>query len=143
MDTISFQPNIIHTSICYKNISRINNTSNNTYHIIHNRKGSKIRAVEQVSAVISDPVAPELTWQIVVGSTAGVIPFVVAGIEFSKRICNVAGSTTLWSNKMMVAQKKCVECGGSGLVLIEKEYIRCPNCGGFLPWQSWKRFFSG
>nr|GEY62497.1 hypothetical protein CTI12_AA327260 [Tanacetum cinerariifolium] len=29
------------------------------------------------------------------------------------------------------------------LVLIEKEYIRCPNCGGFLPWQSWQRFFSG
>ncbi|XP_047164051.1 uncharacterized protein LOC124833578 isoform X2 [Vigna umbellata] len=59
---------------------------------------------------------------------AGVTPFVVAGIEFRKRI---------------IAQKRCEECGGSGLVLREKEYFRCPECGGFLPWQSWKRFFSG
>ncbi|KAI8009332.1 Receptor-like protein kinase [Camellia lanceoleosa] len=58
----------------------------------------------------------------------GVTPFVVAGIEFSKRI---------------VAQRKCGVCGGSGLVLRDKYYFRCPGCGGFLPWQSWKRFFSG
>ncbi|RZC27390.1 hypothetical protein D0Y65_005483 [Glycine soja] len=47
---------------------------------------------------------------------AGVTPFVVAGIEFSKRI---------------IAQKRCEVCGGSGLVLREKEkdYLRCPECG--------------
>ncbi|KAI4374805.1 hypothetical protein MLD38_012756 [Melastoma candidum] len=41
-----------------------------------------------------------------------------------------------------IAQRRCEVCGGSGLVLEEKEYFRCPGCGGFLPWQSWKRFFS-
>ncbi|CAB4308338.1 unnamed protein product [Prunus armeniaca] len=59
---------------------------------------------------------------------AGVTPFVVAGIEFSKRI---------------IAQKRCEVCGGSGLVLTKQDYVKCPGCGGFLPWQSWKRFFSG
>ncbi|GMH14446.1 hypothetical protein Nepgr_016287 [Nepenthes gracilis] len=42
-----------------------------------------------------------------------------------------------------VAQRRCELCGGSGLVLRDKSYFRCPGCGGFLPWQSWKRFFSG
>ncbi|XP_076929355.1 uncharacterized protein LOC143593685 [Bidens hawaiensis] len=98
------------------------------YHGNRLRFSSRISAVDDISGVTFVPGDPEITWQIVVGSIAGVTPFVVAGIEFSKRI---------------VAQKKCDECGGSGLVLIEKEYIRCPNCGGFLPWQSWKRFFSG
>ncbi|KAL8239193.1 hypothetical protein R6Q59_015760 [Mikania micrantha] len=95
---------------------------------------NRISAVDEVSAITYDPLIrftsvcnglgyPVFDFEI----AAGVAPFVVAGIEFSKRI---------------VAQKKCIECGGSGLVLIEKEYIRCPNCGGFLPWQSWKRFFS-
>ncbi|ERM99616.1 uncharacterized protein LOC18427651 isoform X2 [Amborella trichopoda] len=75
-----------------------------------------------------DPVRSEITWQILTGTLAGVIPFVVAGIEFSKRI---------------IAQKRCDVCGGSGLVLRDKDYSRCPGCGGFFPWQSWKRFFSG
>ncbi|KAL5125916.1 hypothetical protein HKD37_02G006042 [Glycine soja] len=50
---------------------------------------------------------------------AGVTPFVVAGIEFSKRI---------------IAQKRCEVCGGSGLVLREKEkdYLRCPECVPFI-----------
>ncbi|KAG6596745.1 hypothetical protein SDJN03_09925, partial [Cucurbita argyrosperma subsp. sororia] len=80
------------------------------------------------AAAAADPTQVEITWQIVVGAIAGVTPFVVAGIEFSKRI---------------VAQKRCKECGGSGLVLMDKDYFRCPECGGFLPWQSWRRFFSG
>ncbi|XP_073281507.1 uncharacterized protein [Primulina huaijiensis] len=89
---------------------------------------SKISAVTELSAFTSDPPHPELTWQIVIGSLAGVTPFVVAGIQFSKRI---------------VAQKKCNVCKGSGLVLRDKYYFRCPGCGGFLPWQSWRRFFTG
>ncbi|KAH7843458.1 hypothetical protein Vadar_016843 [Vaccinium darrowii] len=85
-------------------------------------------AIDDVSAAV-DPAQAEITWQIVVGALAGVTPFVVAGIEFSKRI---------------VAQRRCEVCGGSGLVLRDKKYyFRCPGCGGFLPWQSWKRFFSG
>ncbi|KAI3496854.1 hypothetical protein L1887_39232 [Cichorium endivia] len=114
-----------------KSFSVSNRKSSNLHHGNRRRfsiRRKRVSTVAEVSAITSDPVTAEITWQIVVGSIAGVTPFVVAGIEFSKRI---------------VAQKKCFECGGSGLVLIEKEYIRCPNCGGFLPWQSWKRFFSG
>ncbi|KAG5551009.1 hypothetical protein RHGRI_009439 [Rhododendron griersonianum] len=85
-------------------------------------------AFNDVSAAV-DPAQAEISWQIVVGALAGVTPFVVAGIEFSKRI---------------IAQRRCGVCGGSGLVLRDKKYyFRCPGCGGFLPWQSWKRFFSG
>ncbi|KAI4307905.1 hypothetical protein L6164_031032 [Bauhinia variegata] len=88
---------------------------------------TRLTAINDVSGIL-DQAPVEVTWQIVVGAIAGVTPFVVAGIEFSKRI---------------IAQRRCKECGGSGLVLMEKEYFRCPECGGFLPWQSWKRFFSG
>ncbi|XP_059444401.1 uncharacterized protein LOC132176262 [Corylus avellana] len=90
------------------------------------RSVARIAAINDVSAATS-PAGVEVTWQIVVGVIAGVTPFVVAGIEFSKRI---------------MAQKRCEVCGGSGLVLRDKYYFRCPGCGGFLPWQSWKRFFS-
>ncbi|KAK6947035.1 hypothetical protein RJ641_000508 [Dillenia turbinata] len=85
------------------------------------------RAIDDISAA-ADPAQVQVTWQIVAGAVAGVTPFVVAAIEFSKRI---------------VAQKRCSACGGSGLVQRENYYFRCPSCGGFLPWQSWKRFFSG
>uniref|UniRef100_A0A7N0UB84 Uncharacterized protein n=1 Tax=Kalanchoe fedtschenkoi TaxID=63787 RepID=A0A7N0UB84_KALFE len=40
-------------------------------------------------------------------------------------------------------RRNCAVCKGSGLVRREKYYFRCPRCGGFLPWQSWKRFFTG
>ncbi|KAI5078195.1 hypothetical protein GOP47_0008019 [Adiantum capillus-veneris] len=72
--------------------------------------------------------APSVTWQVAVGTIAGITPFVVAGIEFSKRIA---------------AQRNCNVCGGSGLVKRDEYYFRCYSCGGFLPWQSWKRFFTG
>ncbi|MED6149728.1 hypothetical protein PIB30_065344 [Stylosanthes scabra] len=88
---------------------------------------TKVSALNDVTTVL-DPAPVEISWQIIVGTLAGVTPFIVAGIEFSKRI---------------IAQRKCEECGGSGLVFREKKYFRCPECGGFLPWQSWKRFFSG
>ncbi|KAL8153050.1 hypothetical protein V2J09_010810 [Rumex salicifolius] len=95
----------------------------------------RIKAVNDfVSAAATvDPSEAQLTWQIVTGSlgwsVAGVVPFVVAGVEFRKRIA---------------AQKKCSVCNGTGLVLRDnKFYFRCPGCGGFLPWQSWKRFFTG
>ncbi|XP_038691919.1 uncharacterized protein LOC119990145 [Tripterygium wilfordii] len=88
----------------------------------------KTTAISDVSAS-ANPAEAEVTWQIIVGAIAGITPFVVAGIEFSKRI---------------MAQRRCEVCGGSGLVLRDKKYyFRCPRCGGFLPWQSWKRFFSG
>ncbi|XP_041996746.1 uncharacterized protein LOC121746863 isoform X1 [Salvia splendens] len=56
-------------------------------HRCTNKPGNIIRfqsrAVTVNDAITSDP---ELTWQIVVGAIAGVAPFVVAGVEFSKRI---------------------------------------------------------
>ncbi|XP_050246613.1 uncharacterized protein LOC126694409 isoform X2 [Quercus robur] len=96
--------------------------------LIGNRRlTTRIKVINDVSTAMN-PAGVEVTWQIVVGAIAGVTPFVVAGIEFSKRI---------------IAQRRCEVCGGSGLVLREKDYFKCPECGGFLPWQSWKRFFSG
>ncbi|PRQ32102.1 hypothetical protein RchiOBHm_Chr5g0042631 [Rosa chinensis] len=100
----------------------------NTTPTLRGRKAWKTAAIEDVSGAITDPGPVVLTWQIVVGAIAGVTPFVVAGIEFSKRI---------------IAQQRCEVCGGSGLVLTKENYMKCPGCGGFLPWQSWKRFFTG
>ncbi|WMV59561.1 hypothetical protein MTR67_052946 [Solanum verrucosum] len=93
-----------------------------------NRQFSNSINAASTDIITADPTQVEITWQIVAGSLAGVTPFVVAGVEFSKRI---------------VKQRKCEVCGGSGLVLKNKFYKRCPNCGGFLPWQSWRRFFTG
>ncbi|KAH9575965.1 hypothetical protein CY35_01G138400 [Sphagnum magellanicum] len=84
-------------------------------------------ASEMIEAAQAVP-HTDLTWQIAAGAIAGVAPFVVAGIEFSKRI---------------IAQRRCNVCGGSGLVQRGEYYFRCGGCGGFLPWQSWRRFFSG
>ncbi|XWS51781.1 hypothetical protein CRYUN_Cryun11dG0012400 [Craigia yunnanensis] len=91
------------------------------------RLTTKVAVFHDVSAVV-DPARVDITWQIVVGAIAGVTPFIVAGIEFSKRI---------------IAQRRCEVCGGSGLVFRNNDYFKCPGCGGFLPWQSWKRFFAG
>ncbi|CAO2197523.1 unnamed protein product [Urochloa humidicola] len=96
-------------------------------------RAASVRAVDGASAAAAAADAatlppPQVTWQIVVGAVAGVTPFVVAGVEFSKRI---------------FAQKKCEVCGGSGLVMKNDYYVRCQGCGGFLPWQSWRRFFTG
>ncbi|BAD87351.1 hypothetical protein [Oryza sativa Japonica Group] len=101
-------------------------------------RGAVARAVDGPSAAAAvaaaaasaaaDVPPPQITWQIVVGAVAGVTPFVVAGVEFGKRI---------------IAQKKCEICGGSGLVMKKDYYVRCQGCGGFLPWQSWRRFFTG
>ncbi|KAK8943005.1 hypothetical protein KSP39_PZI009227 [Platanthera zijinensis] len=76
----------------------------------------------------SDLAPVEISWQIAAGALAGVTPFIVAAFEFGKRIA---------------AQRRCGACGGSGLVLKGESYSRCPTCGGFLPWRSWKRFFTG
>ncbi|KGN56051.1 uncharacterized protein LOC101220311 [Cucumis sativus] len=96
---------------------------------IHNRRRTPaFAAIDGASLLPADSTQVQITWQIFVGAIAGVTPFVVAGIEFSKRIR---------------VQKRCKECGGSGLVLRDDDYFRCPECGGFLPWQSWRRFFWG
>ncbi|CAI9088268.1 OLC1v1022554C1 [Oldenlandia corymbosa var. corymbosa] len=89
-------------------------------------------AVTEFSGFPSDPGQAVITWQIVVGSLKQLgglklinelfqpalhKTFVVAGIEFSKRI---------------VKQRQCEVCRGSGLVLrADKQYIRCPGCVHF------------
>uniref|UniRef100_A0A3N7H8D2 Viral late gene transcription factor 3 zinc ribbon domain-containing protein n=1 Tax=Populus trichocarpa TaxID=3694 RepID=A0A3N7H8D2_POPTR len=74
----------------------------------------KISAINDYGiSAAADIAQVEVTWQIIVGAIAGVTPFVVAGIEFSKRI---------------IAQRRCQVCGGSGLVLRDKDYFRCPGC---------------
>uniref|UniRef100_A0A7I4BK88 Viral late gene transcription factor 3 zinc ribbon domain-containing protein n=1 Tax=Physcomitrium patens TaxID=3218 RepID=A0A7I4BK88_PHYPA len=68
--------------------------------------------IAEASQVVQS--TPDLTWQIWAGAIAGVTPFVVAGIEFSKRIA---------------AQQRCSTCNGSGLVKKGGSYFRCGNCG--------------
>lgn len=93
-----------------------------------NRPKASAELVEAATPMIEFAGKSEVTWQVVAGSIAGVTPFVVAGVEFSKRI---------------IAQRACPVCEGSGLELVGRFYRKCRECGGFLPWQSWKRFFSG
>ncbi|CAO2166480.1 unnamed protein product [Urochloa humidicola] len=87
-------------------------------------RAASVRAVDGASAAAAVAAAadaaslppPQVTWQIVVGAVAGVTPFVVAGVEFGKRI---------------FAQKKCEVCGGSGLVMKNDYYVRCQGCVGW------------
>lgn len=66
------------------------------------------------------------SWEIWVGFAAGVIPFIIASVEFGKRI---------------VIQQRCPECQGRGLVQKGKYLRKCQNCGGLLPWLGWRAFW--
>jgi hypothetical protein len=70
------------------------------------------------------------TWQVWVGAIVGVIPFIIATYEFSKRV---------------IIQRRCQVCNGTGLVLrgTSKYYKKCRACGGFLPWLGWRAFLTG
>ena len=76
-------------------------------------------------------VAAVESWQLWFGFFAGVAPFAIAAYEFGKRVR---------------IQRRCARCAGSGLVDVatarERRLVKCTACGGFLPWQSWARFFS-
>lgn len=93
------------------------------------------------------------SWEIWVGFVAGVVPFIIATYEFSKRI---------------IIQRRCPECKGSGLVQRGRVLRKCTQvsmprkercegwflsfdvshvfsifvvqCGGMLPWLGWKMF---
>jgi hypothetical protein len=61
----------------------------------------------------------------------GVFPFAWASYEFGKRI---------------LIQRRCQKCEGSGLVWTKGKgmrKVRCRECGGFLPWESWEKFLLG
>lgn len=76
------------------------------------------------SKYIPSPVNPG--WQVYVGAAFGVIPFMIATYEFTKRV---------------IIQRRCKVCNGSGLVRKGKYYKKCVACGGFLPWLGWRMFF--
>ncbi|KAK9830062.1 hypothetical protein WJX72_009504 [[Myrmecia] bisecta] len=69
----------------------------------------------------------EVGWEIWAGAAAGVIPFIIGAWEFGKRI---------------VIQRRCSVCSGSGLVSKGRYLRKCPECGGFFPWQGWRQFFT-
>ena len=68
------------------------------------------------------------SWQLYVGFFAGLAPFIVASYEFGKRI---------------LMQRRCAMCRGTGLIIRKGDgrSRKCTSCGGFLPWESWERFF--
>lgn len=68
-------------------------------------------------------------WQLYTGLVAGLFPVVIAAFEFGKR----------W-----LIQLRCETCGGTGLVTLAKtrRKVKCRECGGFLPWESWELFLS-
>lgn len=82
-------------------------------------------AAVAVPAYVPGPV--EVGWEIWVGAAAGVIPFGIGAYEFGKRI---------------LIQRRCAECGGSGLVLRGGLQRKCRECGGFFPWVGWSQFLS-
>ncbi|CAK0782615.1 hypothetical protein CVIRNUC_005817 [Coccomyxa viridis] len=82
-------------------------------------------AEEAVTKYVPGPV--EVGPEIWVGAIAATIPFVIGSWEFAKRI---------------IIQRRCSRCNGSGLVMKGRYARKCPECGGFFPWQGWKRFFT-
>ncbi len=91
---------------------------------------SRARSRSRALANDVDPEAVQ-TWQLWFGFFAGLSPVVIAAWEFWKRAR---------------IQRRCARCAGSGLVVVgvgdEARKVKCASCGGFLPFESWSRFFS-
>ncbi|WIA28745.1 hypothetical protein OEZ86_011279 [Tetradesmus obliquus] len=77
------------------------------------------------STYVPGPV--EVGWQIWFAAFVSTVPFVIGAYEFGKRI---------------LIQRRCKVCNGSGLVARGKGQRKCPECGGFFPWISWRMFLS-
>lgn len=43
---------------------------------------------------------------------------------------------------LQLIQRRCEKCNGSGLVERGPFLRKCPECGGFFPWQGWKQFLT-
>lgn len=43
---------------------------------------------------------------------------------------------------VQLIQRRCEKCDGSGLVERGPFLRKCPECGGFFPWQGWKQFLT-
>lgn len=111
-----------------------------SYSIFPRNRSPPFSALKRKEEVVIRPpsnsrlhyVPPEVGPEIYIGAIAGVIPFIWATYQFTNRI---------------KTQRECAVCGGSGLVKITKsgkqleKYRKCWNCGGLLPWISWRMFF--
>ncbi|CAM9397177.1 unnamed protein product [Discosporangium mesarthrocarpum] len=99
-------------------------------HVLAEAMGRGVSATDQIPYVPSDEV--DNFSQIAAGSAACVLAYLWAAYEFGKRI---------------VIQRRCAVCKGTGLVSVTKDGTKltrprkCYSCGGFLPWQSWGRFW--
>ena len=121
------------------------------------------------SQYVFEPV--EVGWQIWFGAAIGVFPFLIGasgecGTGATRR--NRGGPRgearggpdpppatpappprAAEFGKRILIQRRCQECKGCGLVPRpardgsgEMQLRKCPECGGFFPWQSWRQFFS-
>lgn len=73
------------------------------------------------------PSPVNIGWEIYAGAIAGIIPFAIGSYQFIARI---------------LIQRRCEKCNGSGLVERGPFLRKCPECGGFFPWQGWKQFLT-
>lgn len=97
-------------------------------------KDSVATSIQSLSDTTStyEYVPPEVGPEIYIGSVVALIPIVWATYEFTSRVR---------------VQQQCAVCQGSGLVNLTrngtelKNARKCYNCGGFLPWLGWKKFF--
>jgi hypothetical protein len=109
-------------------------------------------------------------WQLWVGFVAGMAPFVIAGALTPQRTgatipcappaphadradaCFAARAAYEFGKRILI-QRECARCGGSGLIQRTlpigvtaepgmQPLRKCTSCGGFLPWLSWKYFFT-
>ena len=102
-------------------------------------------------------VGPEI-WA---GVIASCIPFAIGSWEFAKRIVGIGlCSLFCWCMRLLllevtsvlqllgiwlspfifawavqIIQQRCAVCKGSGLVMRGRYARKCPECGGFFPWQ--------
>ena len=70
-------------------------------------------SLADVASYVPSPMEPG--WEVWVGAVAGVVPFVIASLEFGKRI---------------VIQRRCAVCSGRGLVQRGQRLRKCPVSGG-------------
>lgn len=124
----------------------------------HDRRARIARMQMELETI--QAVSPDI--QIIVGSIALSIPFFIAAVLFGERInrqrtCAKCGGSGLVKQGKNGFLRRCPEyvyifqlyLGSENCEIgLTKLYLR-PfgargyRCGGFLPWQSWKRFFTG
>ena len=109
------------------------------------------------------PSPVNIGWEVYAGAIAGVIPFAIGSYQFIARIVSllavkglsqalaihtsrssyvVAQSIVSRFADLQLIQRRCSRCNGSGLIERGPFLRKCPECGGFFPWQGWKRFFT-